>query len=89
MNIWILLIGDQSLIYRKENENEYDPHDPITRNTFLLDVRPKIYLVIFGNSYLSLRYQFVLGSYVKESTVVQVIALKFLYALFFKIISKE
>lgn len=89
MNIWILLIGDQSLIYRKENENEYDPHDPITRNTFLLDVRPKIYLVIFGNSYLSLRYQFVLGSYVKESTVVQVIALKFLYALFFKTISKE
>ena len=33
MNIWIPLIGDESLICRKEKGNEYDPHAAaITRN---------------------------------------------------------
>ena len=41
MNIWILLIGDESLICRKENENEYDPHDPITRNNVLVGCAPQ------------------------------------------------
>ena len=41
MNIWILLIGDESLICRKENENEYDPHDPITRNNILVGCAPQ------------------------------------------------
>ena len=41
MNIWILLIGDESLICRKENENEHDPHDPITRNNVLVGCAPQ------------------------------------------------
>ena len=37
MNIWISLIGDESLIYRKEKGNEYDPHAvAITRNNVVV-----------------------------------------------------
>ena len=57
--------------------------------TLLLNVCPKIYVIIFGNSYLFLRYQFAFRPYVKESTMVQVMALKFLYPLFFNAMSKE
>ena len=63
MNIWIPLIEDESLIYRKEKETEYDPHDPLLLEiTLLLDVCPKIYVIIFGDSYLCLKHQFALGS---------------------------
>ena len=37
MNIWIPLIGDESLICRKEKGNEYDPHAvAITRNNVVV-----------------------------------------------------
>ena len=44
----------------------------LLETTLLLDVCPKIYVIIFGNSYLSLRHQFALGSQVKESTEILV-----------------
>ena len=61
----------------------------LLRITLLLDLFPKIYVIISGNSYLCLRHQFALGSEVKKSTLVQVMALKILYALFFKHMSEE
>ena len=57
--------------------------------TLLLGACPNIYLTIFRNSYVCLGHQFTLGSQAKESIAVQVMALKFLYALFFKAMSKE
>ena len=37
MNIWIPLIGDESLICQKEKGNEYDPHVvAITRNNVVV-----------------------------------------------------
>ena len=58
MNIWIPLIGKELLICRKEKGNEYHPHAvAITGN----NVCPKIYVIIFGNSYLCLRHQPALG----------------------------
>ena len=37
MNIWILLIGDESLICQKEKGNKYDPHVvAITRNNVVV-----------------------------------------------------
>ena len=42
MNIWIPLIGDESLICRKENGNEYDPHAVgITRNNVVVGRVPQ------------------------------------------------
>ena len=89
MNIWILLIEDESLICRKKKGNEYDFHAVVILEITMLDVCPKTKVIIFGNSYLCLRHQFAFGSQVKKSTVVQIMALKFLYALFFKAMSKE
>ena len=62
MNIWIPLIGDESLICQKEKGNEYDPDvELLLEITLLLDVCPKIYVIIFGNSYFCLRHLFALG----------------------------
>ena len=42
MNIWIPLIGDESLICRKEKGNEYDPRAvAITRNNVVVGRVPK------------------------------------------------
>ena len=42
MNIWILLIGDESLICQKEKGNKYDPHVvAITRNNVVVGRVPK------------------------------------------------
>ena len=42
MNIWIPLIGDKSLIYRREKGNEYDPHVvAITRNNVVVGRVPE------------------------------------------------
>ena len=46
MNLWIPSIEDKSLICQKEKGNEYELLLEIT----LLDVCPKIYVIIFGNS---------------------------------------
>ena len=48
MNIWILLIENQSLICRKEKGNENDLHAAVILEIMLLlDVCPKIYVIIF------------------------------------------
>ena len=42
MNIWIPLIGDESLICRKEKGDEYDPHAvTITRNNVVVGRVPQ------------------------------------------------
>ena len=70
MSIWIPLIGDESLIYRKEKGSQYDPHAvAITRNNVVVGSMPKIYVIIFGNSHFCLRHQFArsdLGKKVKR-----------------------
>ena len=49
--------------HAKEKGNEYDSHAvAITRNNVLLDVWPKVNLIIFGNFFLCLRHQFALWS---------------------------
>ena len=82
MNIWIPLTGDESLICRREKGNEYDPHAvAVTRNN-----------VVVGRVLQNVCDHFwviSLGSFVKESTVVQFMTLKFLYGLFFNAMSKE
>ena len=66
MNIWILLIEDESLICRKKKGNEYDFHAVVILEITMLDVCPKTKVIIFGNSYLCLRHQFAFGSQVKK-----------------------
>ena len=63
MNVWIPLIGDESLICRIEKGDEYDPHAvTITRNNVVVGRVPQNIYDHFGNFYLSLRHPFALGS---------------------------
>ena len=63
MNIWIPLIGDESLIVEKKKEmNMIIMLWLLLETTLLLNVCLKMYGIIFGNSYLCLRHQFALVS---------------------------
>ena len=89
MNIWIPLIGDESLICQKEKENEYDPVVTITRNNVAAGRVPQNICDHFWKFLFLPKTSIRARSCVKESTMVQVMALKLLYILFFKAMSKE
>ena len=90
MNIWIPLIGDESLICQKEKGNEYDPDVvTITRNNVAAGCVPQNICDHFWKFLFLPKTSIRARSCVKESTMVQVMALKLLYILFFKAMSKE
>ena len=90
MNIWIPLIGDESLICQKEKGNEYDPDVvTITRNNVAAGRVPQNICDHFWKFLFLPKTSIHARSCVKESTMVQVMALKLLHILFFKAMSKE
>ena len=82
MNIWVPLTGDESVICLKEQRNKYHSHAvPVTKNKVVVGRVPKKICDHFWKL-LSLSKTSICAWVVKDSTVVQVIPLKFLMISF-------
>lgn len=82
MNIWVPLTGDESVICLKEQGNKYDSHAvAVTRNKVVVGRVLKKMCDHFWKL-LSLSKTSICAWVVKDSTVVQVIPLKFLMLSF-------